>query len=336
MSEPTGLLAFWKGYDRKLYLKAAQLADELGYDSFWLPEAWGYEVFSLLTEMACHTKNIKLGTGIVNCFSRSPGLLGMHAATLDEISEGRFMMGLGTSGARVIEGFHAREFKKPLTQLRDVIRVVRTLLDGGKLSDAGTKFHKEYRPFTLAMPDLPRRRVPIYIAALKQKSITSIGEMADGWIPTFWPYDLLSRGHEWIAEGAAKAGRDPSEIVTAPFTTVIPLGDKMGTARAREIISFYIGGMGDYYKQLLTGFGFGDECDKVAELYADKATRKQAQEAVTERMIEALTVSGTPEHCLAELKRRREFGMNLPIISLPPNAPWPLVKMFIEGLAPKS
>ena len=335
MSEPTGLLAFWKGYDRKLYLKAVQLADELGYDSFWLPEAWGYEVFSLLTEMACHTKNIKLGTGIVNCFSRSPGLLGMHAATLDEISEGRFMMGLGTSGARVIEGFHAREFKKPLTQLRDVIRVVRTLLDGGKLTEAGAKFHKDYRPFSLAMPDLPRRRVPIYIAALKQKSITSIGEMADGWIPTFWPYDLLDRGHAWIAEGAAKSGRTPSEIVTAPFTTVIPLGDKMGTARAREIIAFYIGGMGDYYKQLLTGFGFGDECERIAELYADKATRKQAQEAVTERMIEALTVSGTPEHCLAELKRRREFGMNLPIISLPPNAPWPMVKMFIQGLAPK-
>jgi len=334
MTDRTGLLAFWKGYDRKLYLKAVQLADELGYDSFWLPEAWGYEVFSLLTEMACHTKNIKLGTGIVNCFSRSAGLLAMHAATLDEISEGRFMMGLGTSGAKVIQGFHAREFKKPLTNLRDVIRVSRTLLDGGKLSDAGTKAYKDYRPFSLAMNDLPRRRVPIYVAALKQKSITSIGELADGWIPTFWPYELLNQGHEWIAEGAAKSGRDPKEITTAPFTTVIPMGDKMSAARAKEIIAFYIGGMGDYYKQLLTGFGYGEECEKVAELYSDKATRKEAQNAVSERMIEALTISGTPEHCVAELKRRREFGIGLPIISLPPNAPWPLVKMFIEGLAP--
>ena len=87
MTTRTGLLPFWKNYDRKLYLKAAILADELGYDSFWIPEAWGYEVFSLLTEIAVHTKQIKLGTGIVNCFSRSPGLLAMNAATVDEISE---------------------------------------------------------------------------------------------------------------------------------------------------------------------------------------------------------------------------------------------------------
>ena len=102
MDERSGLLTFWKNHDRKNVLRYAQMADELGYDSFWLPEAWGYEVFSLLTEMAVHTKNIKIGTGIVNVFSRSPSLLAMHAATLDEISEGRFILGLGTSGERVV------------------------------------------------------------------------------------------------------------------------------------------------------------------------------------------------------------------------------------------
>ena len=92
-----GVVAFWKNYDRKLYLKAAQLADELGYDSFWVPEAWGYDVFPLLTEIALRTKRIKLGTGIVNVYSRSPGLLAMSAATMHEISEGRFILGIGTS-----------------------------------------------------------------------------------------------------------------------------------------------------------------------------------------------------------------------------------------------
>src|SRR5437870_5627767 len=91
MTERIGLLAFWKNYDRKLYLRAAELADDLGYDSFWVPEAWGYDVFSVITEMAVKTKRIKLGTAIVNVFSRSPGLLAMNAATLDEISEGRFI-----------------------------------------------------------------------------------------------------------------------------------------------------------------------------------------------------------------------------------------------------
>ncbi len=150
VSNKTGLLAFWKNYDRELYLKAAILADELGYDSFWLPEAWGYEIFSLLTEMALKTKRIKLGTGIVNVFSRSPGLLAMNAATVDEISEGRLMLGIGTSGAKVIEGFHGRAFKKPLTQLRDVIRVTRTLLSGGRLHESDAKL-SDLRPFPLGL-----------------------------------------------------------------------------------------------------------------------------------------------------------------------------------------
>lgn len=333
MKEKIGLVAFWKNYDRKQFLKAAQLADELGYDSFWLPEAWGYEIFSLLSEMAVHTKNIRLGTGIVNAFSRTPGLLAMSAATLDEISEGRFVLGLGTSGKKVIEGFHGRAFHKPLTQLRDVIRVVRALLAGEPLHKAGAKLN-EYRPFTLAM-EPTRKTIPIHVAALKQKSITSIGELADGWIPTFWPYDKLDRGLEWIKAGAEKAGRDPAEITVSPFTTVIPLGD-MGKKKAKELVSFYIGGMGDYYRQLLESFGYVDECARVADLYKDKATRKQAADAVTDAMMESLCVAGDPQHCVAELRRRREFGMQLPLVTLPPDTPWPMLEMFIRGMAPKA
>ncbi len=333
MAARTGLLPFWKNYDRKLYLKAAILADELGYDSFWIPEAWGYEIFSLLTEIAVHTKQIKLGTGIVNCFSRSPGLLAMNAATVDDISEGRLILGLGTSGQRVIEGFHAREFKKPLTQLRDVIRVTKTLLAGKNLAQSGAKLH-DYRPFRLEMSPV-RADIPIYVAALKQKSITSIGELADGWIPTFWPYTELKRGHEWIAEGAAKAGRDPSEITTAPFTTVIPLGDA-GVKEARQIVSFYIGGMGDYYKELLSGFGYADACKRIDELYKNPMTRSDAPDAVTDEMIEALTIAGDPKHCIEELARRREFGIDLPILNLPSNLPWEMVEMFIRTMAPQA
>ncbi|MCC6553876.1 MAG: LLM class flavin-dependent oxidoreductase [Polyangiaceae bacterium] len=332
MTQPIGLLAFWKNYDRKLYLRAAQLADELGYDSFWVPEAWGYEIFTLLTEMAVATKRIKLGTGIVNVFSRSPGLLAMTAATVDEISEGRLILGVGVSSQRVIEGFHGRKFEKPLTQVRDVIRVVRTLLAGGKLHESGAEL-AEYRPFTLAME--PRRReIPIYVAALKQKAIESIGELADGWIPTFWPYEKLEQGRKWIATGAARAGRDPASIVTAPFTSVLPLGGGAGAKLAKDIIAFYIGGMGDYYVELLRGFGFQEECDRVAELYRDKATRSQAADAVSDRMIEALTISGEPSACVEELKRRRQFGIDLPILNLPNNMPWEVVEMFMRAMAP--
>ncbi len=333
MTDRIGLVAFWKNYDRKLYLRAARLADELGYDSFWIPEAWGYEIFTVLTEMALHTKRIKLGTGIVNVFSRSPAVLAMSAATLDEISEGRFMLGIGTSGKNVIEGLHGRPFEKPLTQVRDVIRVVRTLLAGNKLSDAGAE-NFEYRPFRLEMKPY-RRTIPIYVAALKQKAIESIGELADGWIPTFWPYDKLAEGREWIATGAKRVGRDPAEIIIAPFTSVLPLGGEAATFMARKIISFYIGGMGDYYIELLSGFGFADACKRIAELYQDKATRSQAAEAVTPAMVEALTISGDPAHCIAELRRRRSFGQDLPILNLPNDMPWEMVEMFIRGMAPQ-
>ncbi len=329
--QSTGLVAFWRDYDRKTYVKAAVLADRLGYDSFWLPEVWGYEVFSLLTEIALKTKRIKLATGIVNVFSRTPALIAMQAATLDEISGGRVILGLGTSGKKVIEGLHGRDFEKPLTQTRDVIRVVRAMLEGRPLSETDTKLRR-YRPFTLDF-EPTRRRIPIYVAALKPKSIASIGEMADGWMPIFWPYDRLSDGRRFIEEGAAKAGRDPSEIVTAPFTTVIPIPGKRASQKARELIAFYVGGMGDYYKTLLTGFGYAEECDEIERLYRDKSTRKMAGEAVTDDMIEALTISGDPLHCRREIARRRELGMEQPLINLPPGMPWPGMAAFITALA---
>jgi len=333
MTEPIGLLAFWKNYDRKLYVKAVKLADELGYDSFWVPEGWGYEVFSVLAEMALVTKRIKLGTAIANVYSRSPGLLAMSAATIDEISEGRFILGIGTSAPRVVEGFHGRPFEKPLTQTRDVIRAVRTLLSGGKLSDAGAE-NAKYRPFTLEMKPT-RSSVPIYVAALKQKAIESIGELADGWIPTFWPYDRLADGRAWIAAGAARAGRDPSKIITAPFTPVLPVGGEAAAMMAKKIISFYIGGMGDFYIELLGRFGFADECKKIADLYQDKSTRALAAAAVPDRMMEALTIAGDPAHCIEELRRRRSFGVDLPILNLPNDMPWEMVEMFIRGMAPQ-
>ncbi len=334
MKDRIAVLAWWKDYDRKKYLRAAQVADELGYDSFWVPEAWGYEVFALLAEMAGVTKRIKLGTGIVNAFSRTPGLLAMSAATLDEISEGRFILGLGTSGVRVIQGFHGREFGKPLSQVRDVIKVVRALVAGQKLTDAGATLH-EYRPFELAMKPL-KPKIPIYVAALKQKSIESIGELADGWIPAFWPYDKLDVGRQWIADGAKRAGRDPSEITTAPFTTVLPLGREAGVRRSKETISFYIGGMGDYYKEILIQFGWRDVVEKVDATYRNHATRAQAPDAVPDELVESLSISGDPDFCREELRRRRAFGQELPILSMPIGTPVEMIELFLHALAPQS
>ena len=133
MANAIGAVVFWKNYERKTVLRIAQLAEDLGYDSIWIPEAWAYEQFQLLTEIACHTKRIKLATGIANVFSRSAGLLAMSAATLDEISEGRAILGLGTSGQLVIENFHGVPYKKPLTRLRETIGICKALWRGARL-----------------------------------------------------------------------------------------------------------------------------------------------------------------------------------------------------------
>jgi alkanesulfonate monooxygenase SsuD/methylene tetrahydromethanopterin reductase-like flavin-dependent oxidoreductase (luciferase family) len=177
--------------------------------------------------------------------------------------------------------------------------------------------------------------VPIYSAALKQQAITSIGELADGWIPTFWPFDEMEEPRRWIAEGAAKAGRDPASIDVAPFTTAIPLGDEIGAARAKEIVAFYIGGMGDYYKEMLTNFGFGAICDRVEALYKDKATRKEAAAAVPDEMVERLMITGDPRKCVEKLTSLREYGITLPILNLPNEPSWPIQEMFIRALAPR-
>ena len=174
------------------------------------------------------------------------------------------------------------------------------------------------------------------MAALKENAIRSIGELADGWMPIFWPYDQLDRGRRWIEEGARKAGRDPADIVTAAFTTLLPLPGRGAAKKAREIIAFYIGGMGEYYRELLTEMGYRSECDRIAELYRDKTTRAESEAVVTDAMIHALTVSGSPLEAMRELRRRQqEAGCDCPIVNLPPGLKWPAIAAFIIALAPR-
>src|ERR1041385_6558261 len=125
MMERIGVVPFWKQYDRKQVLRTARLAEELGYDSIWIPEAWAYEQFQLLTEIALATKTLKLATGIANVFSRTPGLLAMSVAPPAETSEARSTSGLGTGGRFVVENFHGVPYKKPLPRLVETIGIVR-------------------------------------------------------------------------------------------------------------------------------------------------------------------------------------------------------------------
>ena len=201
MPQTIGIVSFWKSYDRHAVLRTARLAEDLGYDSIWIPEAWAYEQFQLLTEIALATRTLKLATGIANVFSRSAGLLAMSAATLDEISEGRVVLGLGTSGKMVVENFHGVPYRKPLTRLRETIGILRALWRGDRLApEMSTLF--DARHFKLEMQPL-RPDIPIYVASLQEHAIREVGRLADGWVPTFWPYRHLRDGIALLAAGAA-------------------------------------------------------------------------------------------------------------------------------------
>ena len=303
-----------RGFDSLELIECVRAADACGYDSFWMPEAWEREAFTILTDLATRTERIHLGTGIINVFSRSPALIAMSAATLDEVSGGRFRLGLGTSGARVVEDFHGVKFNKPLTRLKETIQIIRLLLGGERVDFTGKCF--ELRRFKLGFKPL-RSELPIYLAALTPKSLHLVGEVADGWLPTHWPRARLEDGVAEIMKGAEDAGRDATRIEVAPFVNVV-VSDDVARARnqARLPLAYYVGGMGDYYHASLGRMGFSTEVDRIRELW-QAGRRKDAMAAITNEMVDSIAICGSLEHCRARLDKMYALGATLPLIPIP-------------------
>ena len=293
------------GFDRKGLLECVKAADACGYDSIWIPEAWERDAFTLLTELAIHTKQIHLCTGIVNIFSRTPALLAMSAATLDDISGGRFRLGLGTSGARVVDDFHGVKFDKPLTRLKETIQIIRLLLAGEAIDFDGECF--KLSRFKLGFKPL-RSEIPIYVAGLTPKSLRLIGELADGWLPTHWVLAQLSAGITEIAAGASTMNRDVNKITIAPFINTI-VSDDLAKARrtARLPLAYYIGGMGNFYRDSVSRLGFAEEADMIHRLW-QAGRRKEAINTVSDTLVDAVAICGSQVYT---------YGATLPLVPLP-------------------
>jgi F420-dependent oxidoreductase-like protein len=302
------------GFDRRELIECVRTADACGYDSFWMPEAWEHDAFTILTELATCTQQIQLCTGIINVFSRSPALIAMSAASLDEICGGRFRLGLGTSGARVVEDFHGISFNKPLTRLSETIRIIRALLEGQRVSFSGECF--TLQRFKLGFKPL-RPDIPIYIASLTPKSIRRVGEIADGWLPTHWPRARLQDGIAEVDAGAEQANRDADRIEIAPFVNVVVSDDVIGARnRARMPIAYYVGGMGDYYHASLSRLGFSAEADRIREMW--RAGRpKLALAAVSDEMVDSIAICGSLDSCRARLDELYSQGATIPLVPIP-------------------
>jgi len=303
--------------EREDIVKRVQVADDLGVESVWVAEAWGRDAFSILTQLALSTKKIGLGTAIVNVFSRTPAVLAMTFGTLDELSGGRAIIGLGSSGANVIEHWHGVKFEKPATRLREYVAIINMIMRRQKLMYDGKIFNLQ-RGFTMQFPTI-RQHIPVYIASITPKSIVQTGEIADGWIPIYWPKDKLAEGIGLLMEGAQKAGKSRADITVAP-SLVVQFTDEGDpeTARmqARAPIAFYVGRMGTFYYEMLTRNGFGEEVEKIREAWANRDARGAAA-AVSDRMLDQTAIVGPLDRCAEELDERRALGVDLPIIPMP-------------------
>jgi F420-dependent oxidoreductase-like protein len=303
--------------ERKEAVERVKIADDLGVESVWVAEAWGRDAFSMLTQLALETKKIQLGTAIVNVFSRTPAVLAMTFGTLDELSEGRAIIGLGSSGANVIEHWHGVPFEKPATRLREYIEIINTIMRREKLMYDGKVF-KLQRGFTMQFPSY-RDHIPTYIASITPKSMVQTGEIADGWIPIYWPKDKLQEGVATIMEGAKKAGKSRQDITVAP-SLVMQITDA-GTEeqirmQARAPIAFYVGRMGTYYYEMLIRNGFEEEVAKIRAGW-EQRDPKAAAAGVSDRMLDQTAIVGPLERCKEELDERRTLGIDLPLIGMP-------------------
>ena len=315
-------------------IAVAQAADRLGYDSFWTGESWGRDAFTVLTMLACNTERIKLGTGIVTVYSRTPGLIAQSIASLDCISGGRAILGLGTSGRIVIEDWHGVKFDYPVSRTREYIDIVRLALSGDRVNYEG-RFYQLKR-FRMGVAPV-QKQIPIYVASLGQRNLELTGELADGWLPIWTHSEKLSDLKTPILSAAEAAGRPADAVTTAPQILSCASDDEetvdSAIRQARAHMAFYIGGMGQYYYDLFCRYGYRDEGDAVRRAWSE-GDRAAAALAITDDMVDHITAIGTPVECRRKMERFRANGVDMPIVAFPHGTERDTMLGTLEALAP--
>lgn len=305
----------------KATIEKIRIAEEVGVEAVFTAETWGRDQFSLLTQAALATSKIKLGTGIAPVFGRSPAVLAMTFATLDELSGGRMIIGLGTSGARVIEHWHGEKFSKPIQRTKEYVEIINMIMSGEKVFYDGEIF-KLQRGFKLLFEPV-RKHIPIYVASISPKSMDSLAGVADGWMPIYWPKSRFQAGKDQIAKASQAAGRTADAVeCVASLTVVINDDPQKAKYMAAGPISWYVTNMGDFYHEMLTRNGFGEEVAairKVAETHKPPpfGTNPEIMAAMGDRMLEETAIFGDLETVAAGLEERRQLGVDLPSISMP-------------------
>ena len=309
MNERLGLTLGLSGGSLEAEIGLCERAIELGYTDVWSAEVGGADGFSSLAALARTSGSARLGTAIVPVFTRPPALVAMSAATMQNLTNGRFVLGLGTSSDIIINNWMGQSFSKPLTRLRETVEVLREMLAGKKVTFEGTSFR--LKDFKLSLD--PTAETPIYIAALGPKACRMAGAIADGVIFFLKTPDGVRQGLEWVAEGAKDAGRDPNDLDCVIRVTVAMDEDpEVLSYMGRRLTTTYA--MVDVYNRSLAEQGFGAEAAAIVAAWK-AGERDKAAASVSDEMLDELNIFGDVETCRAKLRRFRDAGAKTPVLA---------------------
>jgi F420-dependent oxidoreductase-like protein len=298
-------------------------AESAGFDSVWAAEAYGSDAATVLAWIAGQTERIKIGSAIFQMPARSPAMTAMTAATLDHLSDGRVIIGIGPSGPQVAEGWHGQRFARQLRRTREYVEILRKALARERLEYDGEIYE-------LPLPDGPgkplklmigtvQERIPIYVAAMGPKNTTLVGEIADGWIPLFFSPEHVEESKKLLEEGAARGGRDLNGFDIAPSVQVrIDEDEERARDSVRHFIALYVGGMGsrekNFYNALVQRYGFEEAAKEVQDLYLE-GKKDEAAAALPAELIDTITLVGPKEKIAERLSVYRDAGVGTLIVT---------------------
>jgi F420-dependent oxidoreductase-like protein len=304
-------------------LQVVQEAERLGYDSVWTAEAYGSDAATVLAWLAAGTEKIRLGSAIFQMPGRSAAMTAMTAATIDELSGGRMMLGIGSSGPQVAEGWHGQRFARQLQRTREYVAVVRMALARERV-----EYHGE--TMELPIPEGPgkalklmispvQERIPIYLAAIGPKNTALAGEVADGWIPTFFSPEYVSSFRESLQEGADRSGRSLEGFDVAPTVNAYISDDRtMARNLMRPVLALYIGGMGsrqqNFYNNLVQRYGFESAAAEIQDLYLE-GKKEEAAQAIPDELIDMVSLCGPRDVVHDRLAAYRDAGVGTLMIT---------------------
>jgi F420-dependent oxidoreductase-like protein len=311
-------IGYWGlGLSSQDQLQIVQEAEKLGYDSVWAAEAYGSDTATVLAWLAGQTSTIRLGAGIFQMPARSAAMTAMTAATIDQLSGGRMIVGIGSSGPQVAEGWHGQRFARQLQRTREYVMVVRMALARERVEFKGETLE-------LPLPDGPgkalkltistvQERIPVYLAAIGPKNTALAGEIADGWIPTLFSPEHVSELRPLLQEGADRAGRSLDGFDIAPTVNVFVTDDIEAARNAmRPFIALYVGGMGsrkqNFYNNLVCRYGFENEAKVIQDLYLE-GKREEAMAAIPDELIDTVSLCGPLEVVRERIAVYRDAGV---------------------------